>query len=43
MAGLTVAGYALPQMGWLADRPWLEILRSGTKAGVVGDWPTGLP
>lgn len=55
MAGLTVAGYALPQMGWLADRPWLEILRSGTKAGVVGglaDWfavtalfrrPMGLP
>ncbi|GAN88232.1 DUF445 domain-containing protein [Komagataeibacter intermedius] len=55
MAGLTVAGYALPQMGWLAERPWLEILRSGTKAGVVGglaDWfavtalfrrPMGLP
>ena len=55
MAALTVAGYALPQMGRLAERPWLEILRSGTKAGVVGglaDWfavtalfrrPMGLP
>ncbi|MFT8635003.1 DUF445 domain-containing protein [Novacetimonas hansenii] len=55
MAGLTVAGYALPASGVMADHAWLDVLRSGAKAGVVGglaDWfavtalfrrPMGLP
>lgn len=55
MGVLTVAGYGAPAAGLVADGPWLDILRSGAKAGVVGglaDWfavtalfrrPMGLP
>jgi uncharacterized membrane-anchored protein YjiN (DUF445 family) len=55
MGVLTVAGYAAPAMGLVADGPWLDVLRAGAKAGVVGglaDWfavtalfrrPMGLP
>ncbi|WP_342628655.1 DUF445 domain-containing protein [Nguyenibacter vanlangensis] len=55
MGALTAAGYAAPAAGLVADGPWLEVLRAGAKAGVVGglaDWfavtalfrrPLGLP
>ncbi|MCG4257496.1 DUF445 domain-containing protein [Acetobacter senegalensis] len=55
MGGLTVVGYAAPAAGWVADGVWLEMLRAGARAGVVGglaDWfavvalfrhPMGLP
>ncbi|KFL90339.1 DUF445 domain-containing protein [Acetobacter malorum] len=55
MGGLTVVGYAAPAAGWVKDGFWLEMLRAGARAGVVGglaDWfavvalfrhPMGLP
>ncbi|MFT9014908.1 MAG: DUF445 domain-containing protein [Acetobacter sp.] len=55
MGGLTVLGYAAPAAGWVRDGFWLEMLRAGARAGVVGglaDWfavvalfrhPMGLP
>ncbi|MFT8431676.1 DUF445 domain-containing protein [Acetobacter orientalis] len=55
MGGLTVAGYAAPAAGWVKDGFWLEMLRAGARAGVVGglaDWfavvalfrhPLGIP
>lgn len=55
MAGVTVLGYAAPAAGWVRDGFWLEMLRAGARAGVVGglaDWfavvalfrrPMGLP
>ena len=41
MVLLTVAGYAAPAAGWVKEAFWLEVLRSGARAGVVGglaDW-----
>lgn len=55
MAGVTVLGYGAPAAGWVRDGFWLEMLRAGARAGVVGglaDWfavvalfrrPMGLP
>ncbi|ACI53034.1 protein of unknown function DUF445 [Gluconacetobacter diazotrophicus PA1 5] len=55
MGVLTAAGYAAPAAGLVGDGLWLDVLRSGAKAGVVGglaDWfavtalfrhPLGLP
>lgn len=55
MAAMTTAGYLAPAYGLLSESLWLETLRAGAKAGVVGglaDWfavtalfrhPLGLP
>ncbi|GBQ72341.1 hypothetical protein AA103196_3033 [Ameyamaea chiangmaiensis NBRC 103196] len=55
MGAVTVAGYALPAMGWVSPSLAVRTLRAGAKAGVVGglaDWfavtalfrrPLGLP
>ncbi|GBQ22305.1 hypothetical protein AA0472_0732 [Acetobacter estunensis NRIC 0472] len=55
MGGLTAVGYLAPLYGWVSENLWLDTLRAGAKAGVVGglaDWfavtalfrhPMGLP
>lgn len=55
MGGVTLLGYVAPAAGWVRDGFWLETLRAGARAGVVGgiaDWfavvalfrrPMGLP
>ncbi|GEN58381.1 DUF445 domain-containing protein [Acetobacter nitrogenifigens] len=55
MAVVTLAGYILPARGWLSESLWIDTLRAGGRAGIVGglaDWfavtalfrqPLGLP